>query len=282
MKRIAVVSDLHCGSIYGLLPPRFQIYDESIKEQNSGQRYLFECWQDYCDRARTFEPHAVIVNGDVVDGPQRKNQGSELSLISPDDQVRAAIDTLGLLRRKCPKAKFFFTQGTPYHVGEWNGHEEAIAAAIGAEEYKSVGTGRLCREILWLELGGVIVEAAHHISVAQGFYRLTPLDREMQWSALSAKDSTKGVPKADLLIRSHVHHFSYGEHASKQGLTTPCWQLQTRYMRKNSVGRMLPDIGGLFIEVDGQAKKRGEAPCRIIKELYSLPPAPLTDLATSL
>ncbi len=124
----------------------------------------------------------------------------------------------------------------------------------------------------------MVIEAAHHISGSVGFYRLTSLDREAQWSALSAKDATKGVPKTDLLIRSHVHNFAYGEHASKQIVVTPCWQLQTRYARKHSVHRMHPDIGGLMIEVDGKAKARGNAPCRITKELYDLPPVAITTL----
>jgi len=101
-------------------------------------------------------------------------------------------------------------------------------------------------------------------------------------NALKEHLAAKGVPKADLLIRSHVHYFGVAEHASKQIVTTPCWELQTRYMRKFSVHRMHPDIGGIKIEIDGKAKKRGEAPCRIIKELYSLPPVPVTQLETNL
>ena len=279
LRRGVVVSDIHAGSIFGMLPPAFETFEGVSKPWNAGQEYLWKCWDDFTNRAHHFDPDFIVVNGDVVDGPQRKNQGSELSLIAPQDQVDAAIQTLQLLKSRIrPECKWYFTQGTPYHVGEYGGHEEAVAMALGGEKYFSVGTGRLCREILWLNVDGVIIEAAHHISVAQGFYRLTPLDREMQWSAMSAKDSTQGVPRIDLLIRSHVHYFSMGEHASKQGITTPCWQLQTRYMRKHSTTRMLPNIGGVFLEVDSEAKKRGEAPVKIIKELYSLPPIAATRL----
>jgi hypothetical protein len=278
MKRGIVVSDIHAGSIYGLQPPKFGTFSGVTVEQNVGQRFLWECWLDFAQRAGKFKPDFVIVNGDVVDGPQRKNQGAELSLIAPGDQVKAAIDVLRVLRAKTPKAKWYFTQGTPYHVGEWGDHEEAIAGALGATPYLSLGTGVLCREVLWLSTEGVILEAAHHISGGTGFYRLTSLDREAQWSALSGKDATKGIPRSDLLIRSHVHNFAYGEHASKQVLTTPCWQLQTRYARKHSVHRLHPDIGGIMIEVDGSAKLKGEAPCVIRKELYNLPAVAVTSL----
>jgi hypothetical protein len=134
------------------------------------------------------------------------------------------------------------------------------------------------REILWLETEGVIIEASHHIAPTSGFYRMTSLDREAQWAAMSAKDATYGVPKADVLIRSHVHYFGHVEHASKTIVTTPCWQLQTRFMRKNSNHRMHPNIGGIFLEIDGEAKLRGEAPCQIRKELYHLPPVQVTQL----
>lgn len=278
MKRGLVVSDLHLGSIYGLLPPDYTKFDGTIQHQNTGQEWLWECWLDFCDRAARFKPDFIIVNGDVVDGPQKKNEGAELCLASPDDQVAAAVDTLRRLTNAAPNAKLYFTQGTPYHTGHWGSSEEAVARLVGADRYLSVGTGDYCREVLWLAIEGVVIEAAHHISGATGFYRLTSLDREAQWSALSAKDATKGVPKVDLLIRSHVHNFAYGEHASKQIVTTPCWQLQTRYARKHSVHRLHPDIGGILLEVDGEAKKKGSAPCQLIKELYSLPPVPITSL----
>lgn len=278
MKRGTVVSDLHCGSIYGLLPPGFHDFKGKECRLNAGQEYLWECWIDFAKRAQAHKPDFVIINGDVIDGPQKKNHGSELDLPAHRDQQLAAVQVLKELRNRLPKAKFYFTQGTPYHVGHFGGAEESIATALEAEQYQSIGTGYLCREILWLAVEGVVIEAAHHISVSSGFYRLTALDREMQWSALTGKDATKGVPKVDLVVRSHVHYFSKAEHASKQGVTTPCWQLQTRYMRKNSTSRMLPDIGGLLLEVDGTAKKRGEAPVRIIKELYTLPAVTVTEL----
>ena len=278
MKRLAVISDLQCGSIFGMLPPGFITSEGIPKLQNAGQKYLWECWIDFNDRLKEFKPDAIIMNGDANDGNQRKQEGTELSLNLLVDQIRAAVTCLTVTKKRAPNAKWYFTRGTAYHVGQAGQYEEEIAKQIGAEKYSSVGTGIYVREILWLNVEGVIIEAAHHIGVSQGFYRLTQLDKEMQWSAMAAKDDTKGVPKADLLIRSHVHNFQHAEHASKQGLVTPCWQLQTSFMRKGSTYRMLPDIGGVFIEIDGKAKERGKPPCRILKELYPLPSVKVTVL----
>lgn len=277
-KRGAVVSDLHSGSMFAALPPDFITYDGMVKPWNPAMEYLWKCWDDFTWRAHLYDPDFVIVNGDCIEGPQTKSKGYEVSLPSLEDQVAACIGQLRLLKERCPRAKWYFTQGTPYHVGEWNGAEEGIAVALGGEAYPSVGAGKHCREVLWLHTDGVVIEAAHHLGGASGFYRLTGLDREAQWSAMAAKDQTKGVPKSDLLIRSHVHFFGLGEHASKMIVTTPCWKLGDRHSRKGGVHRFHPDIGGIFVEADGEAKKRGEAPCRVVKELYSLPPIRLTEL----
>jgi hypothetical protein len=279
MKKIAAVSDLQCGSIFGMLPPDFITSEGIPKLQNAGQKYLWDCWIHFCTvEVKRFDPDAIIFNGDANDGRQRKSEGVELSLNLIADQVRAAVDCLKVLKKAAPRAKWYFTRGTAYHVGHAGQDEEEIAKALNAEKYPSIGTGIYVREVLWLNVEGVVIEASHHIGVSQGFYRLTQLDKEMQWSAMAAKDNTKGVPKADLLIRSHVHNFQHAEHASKQGLVTPCWQLQTTFMRKNSTYRMLPDIGGVLIKVDGEAKKKGHPPCRILKKLYPLPPVEIATL----
>jgi hypothetical protein len=277
MKKGIVVSDIHAGSSYGLHPPLFYDHHGIWVPQNIGQRYLWDCWLDWCHRVDEFEPDFCIINGDVIEGPQRREDGASVNLHSPDDQTNAAIEIVLPLKNALPAhCKLFFTQGTPYHVGNWNYQEEAIARTLGASKYQSLGSGDYCREVLWLEIEGVILEAAHHISGGTGFYRATAMDRELQWSAMSGKGPEKGVPKVALTIRSHVHNYNDVGHATKQGFTTPCWQLQTRYARKASVHRLHPDIGGVFIWVDG--KKVGKRPCQFEPVIYDLPPAPVTSL----
>jgi hypothetical protein len=276
MKRLAVVSDLHCGSIYGLLPPDFLTFEGVPKLQNAGQKYLWECWLNFCGIVEDFDPHAVIVNGDDVDGLQRKNDGSELSLTNWKDQKDAAIKTLKVLRSVTRKAKWYFTQGTPYHTGHFGDAEEDIAEAMDATAYPSLGTGKLCRETLTLAVdGGVIIEAAHHISTAS-VYKTTPLEKEMQATWMNVVNNECPLP--DLQIRSHVHNYSNVEQGLGRAITTPCWQLQTRYARKKSVHRLMPHIGGVLVEADYQAKKRGTSACQVRREIYKLPPVKIAQL----
>lgn len=264
-KRVVVVSDTHNGSFYGLLPPEFITYEGVPKLQNAGQEFLWECWLHFVNCVEEFSPHAVILNGDIIDGPQRKQHGAELSLPDARDQRRAAIATLKVLRSVTRKAKWYATQGTPYHVGHFGDAEEDIAEAMGCTPYPSVGAGNLCREVLRLDVDGVILEAAHHIGFAP-VNRSMPLERELR---------AAWAEPADLMIRSHVH---YHKMVDNRAVTTPCWQLQTRFGRKSSVHHVKPSIGGTYIRIDPSAKKRGHTPCQVDWELYQTPALPVVKL----
>ena len=266
VKKILVVSDLHCGSIFGMLPPNFETSDGSPKSQNKGQEYLWSCWSHLLDYASELEPDAIVVNGDVIDGLQHAQRGTELSLPLLFDQRGASIECLRPLSLLAP---MYFVQGTEYHDCKAGASVEAVAEDLHGVRYTGPGTGKFSKEVLDLEVDGVIVNFSHGISVASGFYRATAHDREGIWSALAGKDGK--LPKADCVVRSHAHFFIHVEHASKHIVGSPCWELQTRYMRKNSVYRMLPDLGALVITVDGEAKEAGGDPICVTKLLYPLP-----------
>lgn len=279
IKRLVSFSDTHYGSMWGMLPPSYHTSEGIVQPQNVGQEYMWACWQNFRRRVSAYQPDAVIVVGDVVDGIQEKDGGAGLSLRMMVDQKMAAIEGLSQLKAACPEhCKWYFVQGTKYHVGINGDAEEEIARSLGAERYSSIGGGIHVREALWLIIDKVIIEVAHAIGGASGFYRATNLDREMQWSAMSGKDASQGIPKADLLIRAHRHYFMNLNHASKQGLILPCWQLQSRQARKDSLHRFHPNIGGVFITVDPEKKQRGAPPCEIEQQLYDIPPVPLTRL----
>jgi hypothetical protein len=235
--------------------------------QNPGQKYLWECWQDAAERMGELD--ALVMNGDAVDGAQHMQRGTELCMSIPADQASAAEATLRYLWKATGKPKIYFIQGTEYHDSRAGREMEIVAMSMGATTYAGLGTGRYSHDILDLEVDGVVLNFMHGISCGGGLYRATAPDREGVWSALAGKEGKS--PRADCVIRSHAHSYVHVEHASKHIVVSPCWQLQTRFMRKNSAYRMIPDIGYLVIHVDGQAKKLGADPCRIEKRLYPLP-----------
>lgn len=276
VRKILCLSDIHPGSIDGMLPPDFQTSTGHTIGQNAGQRYTWECWLDMVKWAAPQKVDAIVINGDVVEGKQYKGHGAELCLPLISDQEVASCAILKPLIDACKPKKLFFVKGTFYHDDELGRSVDNVARFLMASEYEGAGTGRYAKEVLDLDVDGVVIDFSHGISVSGGLYRAVAIDREALWSALAGKAGK--APKADVLVRAHAHYFVHVEHPSKHALILPAWQLQTAYMRKNSRYRMMPDIGAVILEIDGEAKKRRDDPCVVRKRIYDLPPSRLVHL----
>lgn len=76
-KILVVLSDLHCGSTVGLLPPGFTAQDGNEIRQNRYQEWLWECWTDatgdYFRRHVGDEPFVLLLNGDLIEGIHAKS-----------------------------------------------------------------------------------------------------------------------------------------------------------------------------------------------------------------
>jgi hypothetical protein len=166
--------------------------------------------------------------------------------------------------------------GTAYHTSPAAREEEVIAQALKAVTYRGAGTGRYVRQALDLDVDGVLLNFAHAIGVTTGSYRATAIDKESMFATLAGREGK--ATKCDGIIRSHVHSFTHVELPHKHALTTPCWQLQTEFCRKKSQYRMLPDVGGVVLWIDGAAKKVGEDGIRVEKIMYPLPAPTVTKL----
>lgn len=266
---ILILSDTHCGSHYGLWPPNMTDPQNNPLPQNKGQEYLWKCWLYLRDNlAKHSNLAAIVFNGDAVDGSAFKSMGHDLTSVDSVVQADAFEESMRVFMQPLGSVPLYCVQGTEYHDAK-SGHQvERVAKALGAVRYTGVGSGRYSKEILDLEVNGVVLNFSHGISVSSGFYRATAPDREGVWSALAGK--TGKMPPAEVVVRSHAHYFAHVEHESKHILITPCWQLQTRYMRKNSAYRMLPSVGAVLIRVYKEPLF-SEDRVRIKKFLYPLP-----------
>jgi hypothetical protein len=274
IRNILVVGDLHVGSIYGMLPPDFVSSDGAEKPQNVGQKYLWDCWQNMKTNAARFSIDSVVVNGDLIEGKQPKQRASELTLVAPNDQESAAVFLMRDLRNWIEKntgrqVPFFFVQGTEYHEGRGAEELESIAARVQGANINSNFSGRYCKEVLDLDMGGTVLNFAHHVGGGSGFTRSGSLDAEALWCQIT---SSKGqAVSADLIVRSHLHFFMHVEHTNRHAFLCPCWQLQTRFARHRSAYKLMPDIGALIFHISSEAKKHGVDPIAFTKMLYRLP-----------
>lgn len=269
------LADSHVGHIVGLWPENFETRNGIVHSLNVGQQWLLEKFMAEADRIGRLEhkPKAVVINGDAIDGTQTKQRALEAVSVDTPDQSKAAqrlytefLERAGLWG----KVPVYMIAGTEYHDGLSGAAVEGLAEGLGCQIYEGRGSGRFAKEVLDLEVyPGRVINFQHGIGVSTGLYRATAPDQEGIWSALAGREGK--LPKAEVLVRSHAHYYVHIEHESKHILISPCWQLQTRYMRRRSAYRMLPSIGTVTVRCYEKVEE-GQDAWQIIKQLYPLPP----------
>lgn len=204
MRTLVIISDLHCGSIFGLTPRGWQTdspYHKSQKEAFDSYTNIVHKWT---------KPDILIFNGDAIDGKQVKSGGAELLTTDRNVQAEIAEYCISMWKAK----KIFMSYGTSYHTGESEDFEYNIAKNLGATI-----EGRLL-----LNIEGLTIDARHKVSSSSIYHgKATPLLKEVMWTML--KEASQGWPKVDILIRSHVHYHLWIEEPGKVAFTTPALQL---------------------------------------------------------
>ena len=241
---IVALGDMHCGSRNAVCVPNFELSNGDRLQHGEAQRALYDAWASVAkDWA---EPDILIANGDLVEGQARKESGVPVWSTDMDDQIDCAAALIQMFKAK----KYFLTEGTGYHTDQGGKSlEHWIGERIGAEKIGTKGS-RAAQE-LFLKVGDFTFHAAHHISCGQGWYRTTPMARELVFALLNESHKHK----VDVILRSHCHYFCGVEFTRQKGFTVPCWQGQTNYMRKKSALGMIPDIGALRFIVQGDELK---------------------------
>jgi hypothetical protein len=240
--RVLLTSDWHCGHYVGLTPPEFQA--------GAGREVQSRLWDWFYENATKGGPaDLLIVNGDAIDGRGDRSGGTEEVSTDRHTQVKAALEVVKLLAPK----KVLMTFGTPYHTGSEEDFEEilcdkirfelGIQSRIGAHETCALGDGP--------ESERLICDLKHKVGASQIPHgRHTAVSRERLWNLLWAERGQR--PKADVVVRSHVHYHSFCGGDGWLALTTPALQgLGSKYGARQCSGTV--DIG--FIVLDVKSKR---------------------------
>ena len=154
-------------------------------------------------------------------------------------------------------AEGFLCHNTPYHTGQLEDWEDAVARDVGAEKIGGEDV---------IDVNGLIINYRHHVgrsTIPHG--RFTPVAKEMLWNLLWAERDE--YPKADVLIRSHVHYHVYCGSPGWLAMTTPALQgYGTKYGGRRMSGTV--DIGMVVFDVRGKERYTWMA------ELLRLPKKP--------
>ena len=224
IKRVVILSDLHCGHRVGLTPPSFQwpIGSEVSHEWNKFGKIQRECWEWFKREIKAMQPIDIaIVNGDTIDGRGERSGGTELITGDRGRQVEIAVDCLKIIN----PGRFVIVRGTPYHVGEQESWEDQVSSQLSEAFDCKIGD----HEWVAVEFGKetAMFDVKHYVGSSQVPYsRGTAVKRDEMWNLLWAE--AKYQPRSNWIIRSHVHYYeSHTRYAGDKRIsciTTPALQ----------------------------------------------------------
>jgi hypothetical protein len=244
---LLVVSDLHCGSEVGLMPPDTEIRTGNRIGfgSNTHQEWLWSCWLDLEARfaaIRGKDKYALLLNGDLTEGVHHKS--IEALTQSIEDHAEMSVTAVGGLAKKAEK--IFVTLGTEAHTGLV---EHEIAKRIGAVGGRARGK--------WLfQVAGCLIDATHHIgTTSRAYLEASALSINMGNARLNSMRC--GQEPAKVYLRGHRH--AGGWFSDGQGMigVTGGWQFLTRYGRK-VVPDSIPRPSALVL--DWRRKRDGDLP----------------------
>lgn len=244
VKKLVVIADMHCGHRAGLTPPNWQ-YSGDLEEGNDRYKYMLtqrEMWEAYTALIRKHKPiDILVVNGDAIDGKGERSGGTEQITASMLEQVEIAKECIDI----CEAKNIVVVYGTPYHASpsgedfELTLAKQINASAIGSHE--------------WVDISGVVFDFKHKIASSTVPYsRATAVMKEQLWNLLWSERELQ--PKADVIVRSHVHYgIAVKDATGKLAMTTPALQgFSTKYGARQCSG--LVDHGITWFDITDDGK----------------------------
>jgi hypothetical protein len=240
MARVLVCSDAHSGHRVGLTHPDYQqqYHAKSTTQRNKFALVQRETWDWFAATVESLRPiDALIIPGDSVDGKGQRSGGTEQLTTDMNEQVDMAAAWIEFVGAK----KVAMVYGTPYHVGTEDDWETPLAKTVKA----TIGSHE------WYNIEGVIFDVKHKIGGSQIPHgRHTAIARDHLWNQLWAERDQQ--PKADVMIRGHVHYHQFVGGPGWLAMTCPALQgYGSKFGARQCSGTV--DIGLLSFDAHGGA-----------------------------
>lgn len=203
-KKVVIIADLHAGHRVGIAPPGWSGSGDKFEATRN------ESYSRYGVMIEKQKPiHVLIINGDSIEGKGLYSEGVELITSDRIKQVDIAEEVIKIAEAD----HIVMTYGTPNHTGKGEDFEKILADRLGAK----IGNHE------WVEVNKTVFDIKHKVgSSAVPYGRATAPQKERLWNLLWTE--FKEQPKADVIVRSHVHYFSYSGEDHWLALTTPALQ----------------------------------------------------------
>ena len=231
MKRVAVIGDLHAGHHAALAT------DEWLRPKTSSvgklQRELRKHYDGWVKA--NYAPDVLLVLGDCIEGKGIRSGSTELLTADRGLQVEMATELIDMWGAK----QIYMIYGTPSHTGVNEDWERDIATNLKAEIHGQ----------MFVTVEGVTFHIKHKIgssSIPHGRHTATARDR--LWLAIWEEE--QNWPKADVILRGHVHYHQYCGGPAWLGMTCPALQAAgTKYGSRQCSG--VVHFGVTLFEIDG-------------------------------
>lgn len=233
-----LVSDLHSGSVVSPAVPKARTdYSGGTVGLNPFQRsFLLPRWKEMCSAG----PYDfIVVNGDLVDGLNRKSRGTGLWTYLLDLQAENAARLLGMIETQ-PDAPIFILGGTEYHVDSNPGMDQVVAEKLGVlgknAHYKGL-------EHL-LTYGSQKFHFSHWASNAM--YDGTALSKEVLLSQKHEIDLTG-------MVRGHRHHYGMYTNGFRFSAMLPAWKGRDEFVQGRGMLFATVQIGWVDFNITGDS-----------------------------
>lgn len=240
---VVIVSDLHAGSSYGLMPDNFTLHGGQVVRPNALQRWLLACWYDFWAwskiRTRGLK-WAFVLDGDAIEGIHHRT--TEVISAEAKDHAVAAVK---LLEQVAGDADYsFLVEGTECHTSV---AEHSIAEKIGAVKCK-MGSGHSLHAWpqLALNVNGCCGIIRHHISTTTRPY-LEATQLSVQLGVDRIESIRANTPAPRFLVSAHRHQYGHYSDGDAVSVVCPPWQGLTRHGRK-VVPAATTRVGGVILD----------------------------------
>jgi len=242
--RLAYVSDLHINSTVALCPPKIDYDDGGSYHPSPGQRWLWECWNDFIARFYALPGrHIVGFGGDLGELDTKRRT---VQIISPNKSTIQEMVTETIAPLVDRAEKVIFIRGTQAHEGRGAWLEEATAKDTdnAVRSTKKVSS--------WYHFQGRIddvrFDLAHHASM--GEKPANSANKLAEKAELYYYRMCQPLP--NVVIRSHNHRKAdSGDNFPFMAFFTPAFSLKTEFVYRIGKELTLSDIGGLIFTIDG-------------------------------
>ena len=233
-KRLFVGSDPHCGHRAGLTHPNY--WEPKKTAWGKTER---ECWEFYKKELDLLKPFdAALWAADLIAGDGRKNKGIEMITTDRVQQAVMAADAMDCVEAPIIRCCY----GTRYHTGQSENWEDIVIKELLLKKREAT-----IENHYFGNLYGKEINVRHKIantSLEQSEY--TALVKEF---LVNRRWWLRGVqPRADILIRGHVHRYDHLDHDDRHGFICPSLQgLGDDYGERECSG--IVDFGFIYIDV---------------------------------